>query len=354
LKRSDGTIVPADSVILGAYTDMEIPLFHFATDVEKFLDDPKVVSSSSNSILPPASPLLKAFVVEPTGAITFNLKSPIPEITFSPTSAQFNNFSVGPVGNKDHRAALHGFLVTPVTVTIKGRGPVQLKSGFEMVSVLTGTLGTAPPGGPEVKPTVPTTPLLEPAAPTATTTTAPPAAPTPTATASDATEKLVKDMSQQASDLIRIEARRDRAEADIAGAGDVSPQRRLQLINEAQQMKKMAADAKKKWEAIAKKVLDASEKEHDRVKKAHAKYMATLKEKKDAAKAANDKLAKLEKDAAAAKAALDKEVAKGDKSTNKRKEALAKTSVQAAKDVIKAKTEATDADADAALWAKDE
>jgi hypothetical protein len=165
---------------------------------------------------------------------------------------------------------------------------------------------------------------------------------------------LVRNMSQQASDLIRIEARRDRAEADIAGAGDVSPQRRLQLINEAQQMKKMAADVKKKWEATAKKVLDAAEKDHDRVKKAHAKYKSTLKENRDAAKAANDKVAKLEKDAAAAKDTLDKEVAKGDKSTNKRKEALAKTSVQIAKDLIKAKADATEADADLALWAKDE
>ena len=378
LKRGDGTIVPADSVILGAYTDMEIPLFHFATDVEKFLDDPNVVSSTSQSILPPASPLLKGFVVDSTGAITFNLKSPISEITFSPTSAQFNNFSVGPVGNKDHRAALHGFLVTPVTVTIKGRGPVQLKSGFEMVSILTGTLGTAPPGGPEVKPTVPTTPLLEAAAPPTATaapptaTAAPPTAtaatPTAAATAaatsaaaavtdlppSDKNKQLVQDISQQASDLIRMEAARDKAEADIAAAGDVSPQRRLQLINEAQQLKKLAAEAKKKWEATGKKVVAAAEKEHERVKKAHAEYMATLKEMKDAAKAANDKLAKLEKEAAAAKNVLDKEVAKGDKSTNKRKEALAKTSVQIAKDIVKAKADVTEADADAALWSKDE
>jgi hypothetical protein len=428
LKRSDGTIVPADSVILGAYTDMEIPLFHFATDVEKFLDDPKVVSSSPKSILPPASPLLKGFVVEPTGAITFNLKSPIPEITFSPTSAQFNNFSVGPVGEKDHRAALHGFLVTPVTVTIKGRGPVQLKSGFEMVSILTGTLGTAPPGGPEVKPTVPTTPLLEAApaptaappapmataatlaTPTATPTPAAPApdqtrgrstdvnvspdavgamaarssspppaetpspfttevgvnpsavgalaarsaSPLPTREKSSAARTLEQDMKDQASELIRMEAARDKAESDIAAAGDVSPQRRLQLINDAQQRKKFAADAKKKWEATGKKVVDLAEKEHERVKKAHAKYMATLKENRDAAKAANDKVAKLEKEAAAAKNVLDKEVAKGDKSTNKRKEALAKTSVQIAKDIVKAKADAAEADADAALWSKDE
>jgi hypothetical protein len=161
-------------------------------------------------------------------------------------------------------------------------------------------------------------------------------------------------MSQRASDLIRMEARRDKAEADIAGAGDVSPQRRLQLINQAQQMKKLAADAKKKWEAIGKKVVDAAEKDHERVKKAHAKYMATLKEKRDEAKAANDKVAKLEKEAAVAKNVLDKEVAKGDKSTNKRKEALAKISVQATKDLIKAKAEAAEADADAALWSKDE
>ena len=151
-----------------------------------------------------------------------------------------------------------------------------------------------------------------------------------------------------------MEAARDKAEADIAAAGDVSPQRRLQLINEAQQMKKLVAEAKKKWEATGKKVVAAAEKEHERVKKAYAEYMATLKEMKDAAKAANDKVAKLEKQAAAAKNVLDKEVAKGDKSTNKRKEALAKTSVQIAKDIVKAKADAAEADADAALWSKDE
>ena len=382
LKRGDGTSVKPDETIVGAYSDMEIPLFHFASDVEKFLDDPKVVSSSSPTILPPTSPLLKPRDVPSEAAITFNLKSSIPEITFNPSSSAFNNFYVGPVGKKDHRVALHGFLVSPVVAKIKGRGDITLQKGFEMVSVLTGTLGSAPTGTVIMPMVPPETPVLAstpapapapargrsptPVPPTTdvpspfTTevgTTPPPArsaSPPPPVVKLDANKQSVQDIAFQASELVRMEAARDKAEADIAGAGDVSPQRRLQLINIAQQRKKFAADARKKWEATGKKVLDVAEKDHEQVKKAHAKYKATLKEKKDAAKAANDKIAKLEKVVADSKAVLDREVAKGDKSTNKRKEALAKTSVQADKDLAKAKAEATEADADATLWAKDE
>ena len=162
LKRGDGTSVKPDETIVGAYSDMEIPLFHFASDVEKFLDDPKVVSSSSPTILPPTSPLLKPRDVPSEQAITFNLKSSIPEITFNPSSSAFNNFYVGPVGKKDHRVALHGFLVSPVVAKIKGRGDITLQKGFEMVSVLTGTLGS-PPSGSVVPPMVPPeTPVLAP------------------------------------------------------------------------------------------------------------------------------------------------------------------------------------------------
>ncbi len=173
LKR-DGKVVPEDSVIVGNPTSMEIPLFHFASDVEKFLDDPKVILATASSILPPQSPLLTPRDVSDTDSLDFPIKES-PGITFSQSTAKFNHFYVGPVGDRDHRVALHGLLVTPLTATIQGRGRVELQKGFEMISILTGTLGTEPTGT-----------IVPPESPPPTATSSPPTATSspPTATSS--------------------------------------------------------------------------------------------------------------------------------------------------------------------------
>lgn len=163
LKRSDGTNVVAGTPVIGTYkNEMEIPLFHFASDVEQFLDNPKVISTTS--ILPPKSPLLTPRSVTEDKAISFALKSPIDGLTFSSDTGMFNDFFVGPVGDKDHRVALHGFLKDPVTLTIKGRGPVVLQKGFEMVSILTGRLGDSKTKTETKEITPPLSPLILPEA----------------------------------------------------------------------------------------------------------------------------------------------------------------------------------------------
>jgi hypothetical protein len=142
LKNASGEPQLPGTDITGTPGNMEIPLYHFATDMNEFLDNPQVVLSNPASILPPGSPLLTTRDVVSSGGIRFGVGSPIAGITF-PTAgwSEFNNFWVGPVGEKDHRVAIHGYLVEPLRVNIQGRGDVTLQKGFEMVSILMGRLG---------------------------------------------------------------------------------------------------------------------------------------------------------------------------------------------------------------------
>jgi hypothetical protein len=58
--------------------------------------------------------------------------------------ARFTNFYVGPVNEFDHRVALHGFLMDPVKLSVKGNVR-ELPAGFKMVSYLKGQLGPFDP-----------------------------------------------------------------------------------------------------------------------------------------------------------------------------------------------------------------
>jgi hypothetical protein len=136
-------------------TFMEIPLYHFTTDVEAFLENPNVVKSGD--ILPSNSPLLTPRSVSGDEKVEFALKSDTEGVTFTPKKrAEFTDFYVGPVGDRDHRVALHGFLAQPVTILIQGRGKVTLQPGFEMVSILKGKIvPTFKPTGKKVNFTAP-------------------------------------------------------------------------------------------------------------------------------------------------------------------------------------------------------
>uniref|UniRef100_A0A6C0CIM0 ubiquitinyl hydrolase 1 n=1 Tax=viral metagenome TaxID=1070528 RepID=A0A6C0CIM0_9ZZZZ len=140
--------VEADTpVIAEVPTSMEIPLYHFASDIETFLDNPNVVKAAD--VLPKESPLLRPRALsDADGAVEFALKSETPGLTFSRARAGFTDFFVGPVGDRDHRVALHGFLTRPLPIFIKGRGTVILQPGFEMVAVLKGRIvpGVSPKG----------------------------------------------------------------------------------------------------------------------------------------------------------------------------------------------------------------
>lgn len=141
--------VEADTPVVADVPEyMEIPLYHFASDIESFLDNPNVVKASD--VLPRESPLLRSRAVSDADgdAVEFALKSSTPGITFSRARAGFSAFFVGPVGDRDHRVALHGFLTRPLPINIQGRGQIILQPGFEMISVLTGkiTPGIIPKG----------------------------------------------------------------------------------------------------------------------------------------------------------------------------------------------------------------
>jgi hypothetical protein len=58
--------------------------------------------------------------------------------------ARFTNFYVGPVNDYDHRVALHGYLMEPVKLSVKG-SVQELPVGFKMVSYLKGQLGPFDP-----------------------------------------------------------------------------------------------------------------------------------------------------------------------------------------------------------------
>lgn len=139
--------VEADTpVVADTPETMEIPLYHFASDIESFLENPNVVKVSD--ILPKESPLLRSRAVSDAGAVEFAVKSSTPGITFSRSRVGFTDFFVGPVGDRDHRVALHGFLTRPLPINIQGRGQIILQPGFEMVSILTGKIipGIVPKG----------------------------------------------------------------------------------------------------------------------------------------------------------------------------------------------------------------
>jgi hypothetical protein len=140
LATSSGSPLIKDTKIKGAYTNMEIPLFHFARDVEKFLDSPNV---DIGKMVAPGSPLfsVRKMTGDQNVVLTLGITPPpVAGVTFSQTSAKFNYLFVGPVGIRDHRVALHGFLTEPVVITIQGKGPITLQAGFEMVSILSGTV----------------------------------------------------------------------------------------------------------------------------------------------------------------------------------------------------------------------
>jgi len=133
LLKGTSPILTDTPIVADVTGDMEIPLFHFAADVEEFLDNPSVVKFSDVKI--------QNTPREVKGdTVKFNLVSKTYGLTFSPTSAKFYDFFVGPIGDKDHRVALHGFLAEPVTLNIKGRGKVKIEPGFEMISILKGTI----------------------------------------------------------------------------------------------------------------------------------------------------------------------------------------------------------------------
>lgn len=139
LTKGKQAIEADTTVIADVPTTMEIPLYHFASDIETFLDNPNVVKASD--VLPKESPLLRPRAIsDADGAAEFALKSVTPGLTFSRARAGFTDFFVGPVGDRDHRVALHGFLTRPLPINIKGRGTLILQPGFEMVSMLQGRI----------------------------------------------------------------------------------------------------------------------------------------------------------------------------------------------------------------------
>ena len=151
--------IEADTPVVADIPEsMEIPLYHFASDIESFLDNPNVVKASD--VLPKESPLLRSRAVSDADAVEFALKSSTPGITFSRARAGFTDFFVGPVGDRDHRVALHGFLTRPLPINIQGRGQIILQPGFEMISILTGKIipGVVPKGkkiAMKIPPTLP-------------------------------------------------------------------------------------------------------------------------------------------------------------------------------------------------------
>jgi hypothetical protein len=139
LTKGKQAIEADTTVVADVPTTMEIPLYHFASDIETFLDNPNVVKASD--VLPKESPLLRPRAIsDADGAAEFALKSVTPGLTFSRARAGFTDFFVGPVGDRDHRVALHGFLTRPLPINIKGRGTLILQPGFEMVSMLQGRI----------------------------------------------------------------------------------------------------------------------------------------------------------------------------------------------------------------------
>jgi hypothetical protein len=139
LTKGKQAIEADTTVVADVPTTMEIPMYHFASDIETFLDNPNVVKAAD--VLPKESPLLRPRAIsDADGAVEFALKSVTPGITFSRARAGFTDFFVGPVGDRDHRVALHGFLTRPLPINIKGRGTLILQPGFEMVSVLKGSI----------------------------------------------------------------------------------------------------------------------------------------------------------------------------------------------------------------------
>lgn len=139
LTKGKRAIEADTTVVADVPTSMEIPLYHFASDIETFLDNPNVVKASD--VLPKESPLLRPRAVSDSdAAVEFSLKSVTQGLTFSRARAGFTDFFVGPVGDRDHRVALHGFLTRPLPINIKGRGTVILQPGFEMISILEGRI----------------------------------------------------------------------------------------------------------------------------------------------------------------------------------------------------------------------
>jgi len=139
LTKGKQAIEADTTVVADVPTSMEIPMYHFASDIETFLDNPNVVKAAD--VLPKESPLLRPRALsDADGAVEFALKSVTPGITFSRARAGFTDFFVGPVGDRDHRVALHGFLTSPLPINIKGRGTLILQPGFEMVSILKGSI----------------------------------------------------------------------------------------------------------------------------------------------------------------------------------------------------------------------
>jgi hypothetical protein len=154
LTKGSKAIEMETSIVADVPTTMEIPLYHFASDVESFLENPKVVKAAD--VLPKNSPLLTPRAVSGE-TVPFSLKAGVDGLTFSPARAKFSDFFVGPVGDKDHRVALHGFLAEPATLLIQGRGKVILQPGFEMISILKGTITPGfKPSGKLVVPVMPT------------------------------------------------------------------------------------------------------------------------------------------------------------------------------------------------------
>jgi hypothetical protein len=156
LTKGKQAIEADTTVVADVPTTMEIPMYHFASDIETFLDNPNVVKAAD--VLPKESPLLRPRAIsDADGAVEFALKSVTPGITFSRARAGFTDFFVGPVGDRDHRVALHGFLTRPLPISIKGRGTLILQPGFEMVSVLKGSIvPNEVPKGKRVQMKIPT------------------------------------------------------------------------------------------------------------------------------------------------------------------------------------------------------
>jgi len=147
----NGVPVHPGAVVSGTSSGvMEIPLFQYATDVEDFLNSNVISEKDIKGVLPEGSPeLVPTPNTDIASPIQFNLRGPS-GVTFSPASAGFRVKSVGPVGDKDHRIALSGFLAQDVSVTIPGRGTVRLPPGFRMVSVLKGSIPAPPAPAPSV------------------------------------------------------------------------------------------------------------------------------------------------------------------------------------------------------------
>jgi len=143
LKKNGRKVTPGTQIVAKPTGPMEIPLFKFVTDVEDFLNTNSITKMENKaSILPEGSSELTPPPTDlpvPSKTTDFEMDGPS-GVSFVPKKAKFEVRSVGPVGDKDHRVALHGLLAEPVRVTITGRGTVALPIGFRMVSILKGDI----------------------------------------------------------------------------------------------------------------------------------------------------------------------------------------------------------------------